>query len=145
MRTSNQTKNPVALNISPEKVGFIILKAREFDAKVEPVEPDPGSNPADDADSEILEDYEDDPTLEELRGAIESLDDDEIVDLIALAWVGRGDFERREWAEARRLAGERHRGRSADYLIGMPALGDYLEEGLAVLGHAVPDQAAGRL
>ncbi|HVA35208.1 MAG TPA: hypothetical protein VNG52_03170, partial [Stellaceae bacterium] len=71
----NQTKNPVALNINPEKVGFIIVKAREFDAKVEPVEPDPGSNPTDDADREILEDYEDDPTLEELRGAIDSLDD----------------------------------------------------------------------
>lgn len=145
MRAPNQFRNPVALNINTEKVGFIILKAREFDAKVEPVEPDPGSNPADDAEREILEDYQDDPTLEELRGAIDSLDDDEIVDLIALAWVGRGDFERKEWPEARRLAGERHRQHSADYLIGMPALGDYLEEGLATLGHSLPDQMTGHL
>jgi hypothetical protein len=36
---------PIELNISPEKVCYIIIKAREFDAKVEPVEPDPGSNP----------------------------------------------------------------------------------------------------
>jgi len=145
MRTMNQTKNPVALNINPEKVGFIIVKAREFDAKVEPVEPDPGSNPTDDADREILEDYEDDPTLEELRGAIDSLDDDEVIDLIALAWVGRGDFDRNEWSDARRLAGERHRRHSADYLVGMPALGDYLEEGLATLGHSSPEQTTSHL
>jgi hypothetical protein len=146
MRTSTQSKNPVALNINPEKVGFIILKAREFDAKVEPMEEsEPGSNPTDDADSEILEDYQNDPTLEELRGAIDSLDDDEVIDLIALAWVGRGDFDRNGWAEARRLARERHRRHSAEYLVGMPALGDYLEEGLATLGHAVPDQTTSHL
>ena len=37
---------PPDLNISVDKVCYIALKAREFDAKVEPVEPDPGSNPA---------------------------------------------------------------------------------------------------
>lgn len=146
MRTSDQTKSPVALNINPEKVGFIILKAREFDAKVEPEEEsEPGSNPTDDADRDVLEDYADDPTLEELRGAIDSLDDDEVIDLIALAWVGRGDFDRSEWPAARRLATERHRRHSADYLVGMPALGDYLEEGLATLGHSLPDRMTDHL
>lgn len=146
MRISNQTKDPVALNINPEKVGFIIVKAREFDAKVEPEEEsEPGSSPTDDDDRDILEDYDDDPTLEELRGAIDSLDDDEVIDLIALAWVGRGDFDRNSWSEARRLATERHRRHSADYLVGMPTLGDYLEEGLVALGHSMPDQATGHL
>ena len=127
---------PVEMNVNPDKVCFIIAKAREFDAKVEPVEPEPGSNPADDEDREILADYADDPTLEELRTAIDSLDDEELIDVIALAWVGRGDFERDEWANARELAQERHRHHSADYLVGMPALGDYLEEGLAELGYS---------
>jgi len=145
MRAPNQPNEPIALNINPETVGFIIIKAREFDAKVEPVEPDPGSNPADDDEREILEDYANDPTLEELRGAIDSLDDDEVIDLIALAWVGRGDFDRREWPQARRLAAERHRRRSSDYLVGMPALGDYLEEGLAALGHSMPDKLTDHL
>lgn len=145
MVAKSDAKNPIALNVNPEKVGFIIVKAREFDAKVEPVEPDPGSNPADDAEREILEDYEGDPTLDELRGAIDALDDDEIIDLIALAWVGRGDFDREEWLDARRLAQERHRRHSADYLVGMPALGDYLEEGLATLGHVVPNQTTEHL
>jgi hypothetical protein len=57
---------PTVLAISPEKVCFIILKAREFGAKDEVTEPDPGSNPADDGDVDILEDHADDPVVEEL-------------------------------------------------------------------------------
>ena len=68
-----------------------------------------------------------------------------MIDLIALAWVGRGDFDRSSWAEARALAQERHRSRSANYLMGMPGLGDYLEEGLSELGHSVEDYEVGRL
>lgn len=135
----------VELNISIEKVCFIILKAREFDAKVDPVEPDPGSNPADSGEREILEDYADDPTLVELRTAIDGLNDDEVIDLIALAWLGRGDFIKEEWDEARKLANERHRHRSAAYLTGMPALGDYLEEGLSLLGYSCEDYEIDRL
>jgi hypothetical protein len=133
------------LSISPEKVCYIIVKAREFDAKVEPVEPDPGSNPADSGEREVLEDYDDDATLTELQTAIDDLNDDEIIDLIALAWLGRGDFAKDSWEEAKALARERHRHHSWPYLIGMPALGDYLEEGLASLGHSCEDYEAGRL
>jgi len=149
MPTIDETRNPVPINIGSDKVGFIILKAREFDVKVDPEdeEADEGSNPADDDDddSAVLEDHADDPTLEELRGAIDGLNDDEIVDLIALAWVGRGDFERNEWSSARKLARERHRRHSADYLIGMPALGDHLEEGMATLGYPSIDPESERL
>ena len=42
-----------SLTISPEKVCFIIVNAREFDAKDEVTEPDPGSNPSDDKDWEV--------------------------------------------------------------------------------------------
>ena len=145
MPTIDEGEEPVVINIDPGKVCFVILKAREFDAKVDPVEPDPGSNPADDEEREVLEDYSDDATLEELRGAIDSLDDDEVIDLIALAWVGRGDFDREEWPNARALAAERHRRHSAAYLLGMPALGDYLEEGLASLGYNCADDEARHL
>ncbi|HKT19284.1 MAG TPA: DUF3775 domain-containing protein [Stellaceae bacterium] len=145
MPTIDEDKEPVAINIDPGKVCFIIVKAREFDAKVDPVEPDPGSNEVDDDEREVLADYSDDATLEELRGAIDILDDDEVIDLIALAWVGRGDFERSEWPSARTLARERHRRHSAAYLLGMPALGDYLEEGLAALGYSCADDEARHL
>lgn len=145
MPVIDEGEEPVEINIEPGKVCFIIVKAREFDAKVDPVEPDPGSNETDDGEREILEDYADDPTLEELRGAIGVLDDDEIIDLIALAWVGRGDFDRGEWQNARDLARERHTKDTASYLVGMPALGDYLEEGLAELGYSCEDDEAQHL
>jgi hypothetical protein len=147
MPTIDESKGPVPITISPEKVGFIIVKAREFDVKVDPEdeEAEEGSNPSDDDDRAVLEDYADDPTLEELRGAINGLNDDEVADLIALAWVGRGDFDRGEWHEARKLAVERKRRHSADYLTGMPALGDYLEEGMATLGYSASDEEPDRL
>lgn len=144
MRPEREIATP-ELNISLEKVFHIIVKAREFDAKVDPVEPDPGSNPIDSGVREILEGYLDDPTQEELTAAINNLNDDEVIDLIALAWVGRGDFSGDTWDEARQLAQERHRHHSARYLIGMPTLGDYLEEGLAALGFSCEELEVGHL
>jgi hypothetical protein len=131
------------LNVSREKVCYIIIKAREFDATAEPVEPDVGSNPAD--SGATLQGDAGDPTLAELRAAINGLNDEEVIDLIALAWLGRGDFAEDGWQEARTLARERHRRHSADYLMGMPALGDYLEEGLAALGYSCEAYEVGRL
>src|SRR5215471_15391021 len=43
------------LTISPETVCYIIVKAREFDVKVDPTDPDSGSNPGDDNEVDILE------------------------------------------------------------------------------------------
>jgi hypothetical protein len=54
------------LTISPEKVCFLIVKAREFDAKDEITEPDPGSNPSDDKDVSVLEDHADDPVAHQV-------------------------------------------------------------------------------
>ena len=136
---------PVELQISGEKLFYIIVKAREFDAKVPPVEPHSGSNATDDGEGEILEDFADDPTAEELKSAIDQLSDDEVIDLIALTWVGRGDFDRAGFQEARSAAAERQRRRTSRYLMGIPNLGDCLEEGLAELGHSVEDYGLGRL
>jgi len=134
-----EEQEPVELEINVETVRWIIEKAREFDEKVAPAAPHSGSNPSDDNASEILEDYPDDATGQELRAAIDRLDEDESVDLIALTWVGRGDFDRTTWQEARDLARERRQPRSSRYLMGIPNLGDCLEEGLAELGYPAED------
>jgi hypothetical protein len=39
-----------------------------------------------------------------------------------------------EWAEARELARDRHNEHTAEYLLGMPLLADYLQAGLDVFG-----------
>jgi hypothetical protein len=67
-------------------------------------------------------------------GALEGLDEDESLDLVALMWIGRGDFEPEEWEEARQLAREAATLSTADYLKGVPLLADYLEAGLEAVG-----------
>jgi Protein of unknown function (DUF3775) len=122
------------LRISPEKVCFVVVKARELDVKVEPEELDEGSNPTDDQMTAILEDYADDPTFEELKSFLESLNDDEVEDLLALTWLGRGDYSLDDWDEIMsevRDVRERH---TVDYLLGTPLLPDYLEGCLAGFG-----------
>jgi hypothetical protein len=134
-----RANEPVEINIGIDKIYFIIVNARGFDAKVPPVEPDPGSNPSEDENREIIEDYPDDASAEVLRASIDQLTDEEVIDLIAITWVGRGDFDRTTFDEARELATERHKARSARYLMGMPLLGDYLDEGLSELGYSIAD------
>jgi hypothetical protein len=133
------------LTISPEKVCFIIIKAREFDAKDEITEEDPGSNPSDDKGAEILEDHPDDPVVEELTSLINCLSEDEQIDLVALMWLGREDYTAADWPAVREEAAKAHNERTADYLLGIPLLGDFLEEGLSMLGYSCEDFEIGRL
>jgi hypothetical protein len=125
-----------ALSISPEKVSYIIAKAREFDVKDVVTDPDSGSNAADDAMLSVLEDHKDDPVVAELRAAIFALNVDEQIDLVTLAWLGRGDGGVEDWDDLRSEATRAHNRRTASYLLGIPLLSDYLEEGLSQLGIA---------
>ncbi len=133
------------LTISPEKVCFVIIKAREFDAKDAVTDPDPGSNPSDDKDAAVLEDHGDDPVVEELTSFINSLSEDEQIDLVTLAWLGRDDYSAGDWAEVRAEASRAHNKRTANYLLGMPLLGDFLEEGLSMLGYSCEEFEINRL
>jgi hypothetical protein len=124
------------LEISPTKVGFVILKSREYGAKVGAW--DEGGTSDHDAES-ILEDFADDSTLAELKEFIQDLNEDEQMSLVALVWIGRGSFGPEELDEALDTARAEHTNRTADYLLGMPLLSDYLEEGLDRLGYSVED------
>ena len=123
------------LAISAEKVAQILAKARQFDVKDVVTDPDPGSNASDDAMVSVLEDHADDPVRTELTAIIRGLNQDEQIDLVALAWLGRGDGDLDIWDDIRAEASRAHNRRTAEYLLGMPLLGDYLEEALAQLGH----------
>lgn len=133
------------LTIAPEKVCYLIIKAREFDVKMEPEVPDSGDNPTDDADREILFDYPDDPTVEEIRAFLEGLNEDESAEILALVWLGRGDYVVGEWETVVSTALEDVDSRRPEALLGIPLLGDYLEEGLSQLGHSCEDVELGRL
>ena len=88
-----------------------------------------------DGGANLAEELADDETEEALREFIEELNEDEQAALIALAWIGRGDYDADDWEEALRLAAERNEnGDAADYLLGMDLLGDLLSEGVAAFG-----------
>ncbi|MCW5773162.1 MAG: DUF3775 domain-containing protein [Rhodospirillaceae bacterium] len=127
------------LSVNPEALAFIIEKAREFDAKVEPDDPESGSNASDDKEIDILEDFADDPTLEELKSAIDGLNNDESRDLVAIMWTGRGDYDKSSWHEARAQANTIPPQDRSRYLCGTPLLADYLEGGLDELEIPVPE------
>ena len=129
------------LDIPTDKLGFIILKAREYDVKESDSDPDEGSNPTDDENMDVLVDKADDPVREELLGAIRELSEEERVQLVALAWLGRGTYDLSEWRTALDTARSEHRKRTAEYLLGLPLLGDYLEDGLSMFGDGIVDDS----
>jgi hypothetical protein len=130
-----------SLNLPLDRVSFIILKAREYDVKESDTDPDEGSNAIDDGQTDVLTDNGGDPVREELLGAIRALNDDERIRLVALAWVGRGTYSLEEWREAIDTARGEHSRRTAEYLLSLPLLGDYLEDGLAVFDEGIVDDA----
>ena len=130
-----------SLNLPLDRVSFIILKAREYDVKEEGTDPDTGSNAIDDGQTDVLTNKQDDPVREELLSAIRSLNEDERLRLVALAWLGRGTYSKEEWREAVATARSEHSRRTAEYLLGLPLLGDYLEDGLALFDEGIVDDS----
>lgn len=123
------------LGISLESVAAIADAARAVQEGEES-----GALARDDEDEEGL-DADDDENMDEdaLRAFIAELNEDEQASLIALAWIGRGDYTGEEFEEARTLAKERNIRDPAEYLLGIESLGDILEEGLDELGLSLED------
>ncbi len=92
----------------------------------------------DDSDADDLDD--EDTTLDMLTAYLDELNEDQQAALIALAWIGRGDYDADGWDEALKLAYERNAaGTAAEYLVDMQGLGDLLAEGLAAFGLSVEE------
>jgi hypothetical protein len=134
MTTREDPDPPADFDIDRETLAYIVLKAKAFDALVAPDDTSDASDPADDRFVDALEDEADNPAQQELRAAFVGLDVDAKTTLVALAWLGRGDFEPSEWREALSAARARSEGSAARYLMGMPLLGDYLAAGADALG-----------
>jgi hypothetical protein len=91
-------------------------------------------------DEKLDDDLEDEITGEMLSDYLDELNEEQQIALVALAWVGRGDHEPEEWAEALKLATERNTaGPTSAYLAGMDGLGDLLSEGLAAFGLSIEE------
>jgi hypothetical protein len=125
------------LSISPEKVFFIVAKARQSDLNA--VGSELASDLNDDDAGYGIEDHSGDTDRSELSGFIRGLNVDEQIDLVALMWLGRGDGDLDNWRDLRAEASRAHNSRTASYLIGTPMLGDYLEEAMSQFGKSFED------
>jgi hypothetical protein len=130
------------LDTDLETICWLIVKVREFEVE--------DAMPADagDDDATVTPDSEEaleaaderraqeDPIYAEAKRVIDELNEESQIELVALTWLGRGDYTGPdEWQEALDEAGNRHAEiNTAEYLLGNPLLADYLEEGLSQLG-----------
>jgi len=136
------------LSISTEKVCFFIIKARQFDVKDGTALENSGSNASDDKMVDVLEEGEDDAVVQELASFVAAMSEDEQVELVALAWLGRDDNTLADWSTLREEAARTYSvrtTRTANYLLGMPLVSDYLEEALSMFGRSCEDFEVDRL
>jgi hypothetical protein len=127
--------------INPAKVCFVIEKSREFLSEDVGMPPDASSSD-DDSERTMSTEASDDSIRQELVEFIRELDVDEAAALVALAWIGRGDFEADDWKSAVAAAYDRHEGPTWKYLLGIALLPDYLQDALDAFGHSCEDYEA---
>ena len=131
------------MDIAVDTVCYVINRARELMADLDPIEDEPGQHTADDTVDEPPEDdtspYQENPAYDELKEFIDTLNDDEQMELVALAWIGRGTYTAEDWDEAVDVAREEHPRKVGKYLLGQPLLADELEEGLSEMDLSCDD------
>ena len=115
-----QPERPDMLQIAPDKIAHVIIRAREYGSTVDAWL---GNGQ-----------HRQHGTRTELHDFIESLNEDEQASLVALMWIGRGSFEAGELDEAIATARAERSTATEDYLMGDPQLADYLEAGMEALG-----------
>jgi hypothetical protein len=134
MRRIDESERPMP-EIDLAKACFIIEKSREYLGEDAGVEAD-DSNPADDDEHIMLTDTAGRSIRRELIEFIKDLDEDEAAAVVALSWIGRGDFQPEEWKIAVAQAKERAEGPTWKYLLEMELLPDYLEDALSAFGRS---------
>jgi len=87
----------------------------------------------------IMLSRENGPDSRHMHDYIGGLNDDEKVSLVALMWVGRGTFDADEFEDAKAQAAAEATAPTEEYLMGIPALAEYLEDGMDALGIDVAD------
>ena len=120
----------------------LILRAKELEAQVPAADPDEDPEDVDDYDDEggqtlsVLEDELNDGVEEEVQAMLDDLADDQLAEVVALAWVGQGTYDASEWDEAIAEANDLSGDDRMDELIDMPLLGGHLEAGLAAFDYS---------
>lgn len=127
------------IDLNRDIVQFIIDKAHEFHARDDVTFAEEPEIADEFWSSQVVADFGGDTYYQELKGTINDLEPDQQISLVALMWLGRGDFSIAEWQEALQNAAESWNDHTADYLIGTSLLADYLAEGLEQLEDAASE------
>ncbi|ANB01848.1 DUF3775 domain-containing protein [Ectothiorhodospira sp. BSL-9] len=127
------------LQISPNLVCWFISHVREFHAQEDVMLPDEPDHQNETWIDEALEEHADNVVYLELKNTVEELEPELQANMVALMWLGRGDYSEDEWDLALEEAKSNWTPRTADYLLATPMGADYLAEGLAMLGHSCED------
>jgi len=120
------------LEISAEKVAWIIIRTRELEGKVAPFMND--QEAVDEQGGGVLENRSHDTTERELKGFLAALNEDELASLVALSWLGRGTYELDDWDDALATAKSERTNSTANYLLKTPDIAGHLEAGLEAFG-----------
>src|SRR4051812_43449731 len=126
------------LRINPDKVCAFIEAGRELAGRVPSTAGDHTST-GDDSPLAFIEQRDDDPTRQLMVEFIAGLNVEEQVDLLALIYLGRGDFDLDDWDGALGEARDRIDAGDPDFMIGSPALPEYLGTGLDAFDKTCPD------
>ncbi len=126
----------INLEVNPDDVCQLIQLARDFHAQDAVILPDEPPGPDMSLSAAAMQSHAGNPLLQEFRSIIEDLDRSQQIQVVALLWLGRGDYEVDEWETLLEDAEDAWSDHTADYLLAHPLLADQLADGLEMLGHS---------
>lgn len=127
------------MELNQETVCGLILQIRQFDGKEAAVDPEDSSNPSDTASDDVpykdtLQEGANDSIEQVIRAELNAMNNEELREMAALVFIGRGDNTAEEFMTVKTDAARDLDGRIVDYLLEQPMLGDLLANGLAAMG-----------
>ena len=135
------------LSVNPEIVGRLIDLSHIFHGQGDLIIPDEMDNavldssvsladsPADDAPSQMAAGHGDETAFQEFKSIIDALEPDQQQEVVALLWLGRGDYTFEEWDAIVEQAREQWTPETAEYLVDHPLLASYLTDALEMHGY----------
>jgi hypothetical protein len=122
------------MHIRQETLSSLVALAREFQAKEEVCIPQEQDSPSEDWALQVLADHGNDYNVGEFRSIVSDFSERQRAELVALMWLGRGDFSVEEWEQAVDEALGDFSVRAAEYVLAHPMVSDDLQEGMIALG-----------
>jgi len=127
------------MQLAQETICGLILQLRQHSAKESRVAPEPATHPGDTQgegiiDTEVLQDGAGDDIGAVVSSEIGAMDEEQQRELLALFWIGRGEFTGEEFEIAKSEAADRVADDLDKTLLAEPLLADHLANGLAEIG-----------